>query len=68
MIENKQLIVDAGKGDCFRACITSILEIPNDPKLPNIDDEDYICKWWDFLGKFGMDIVYDEKKIWRDGY
>ncbi len=68
MIENKQLIVNSKKGDCFRACITSILEIPNNPKLPNVDDKQYMSKWYRFFRQFGMDIYYDEEKIWRGGY
>lgn len=68
MIENKQTIVNNTSGDCLRACITSILGIPNNPKLPNVDDERWSYKWDVLLRKFGIRLVYDHKKIWKQGY
>jgi hypothetical protein len=62
-----QLIVDEGKGDCFRACVTSLLGIPNDPELPNVDDPAWFFKWQKFLGPLGLEINYTDA-CWRNGY
>lgn len=68
MIKNKQLISDSKKGDCFRACWTSILEIPNDPKLPNCDDPEWFLKLWNLFGDWGMTVHTEHKAMWRQGY
>ena len=68
MIENRQRIVNSKRGDCFRACITSILNIPNDPSLPTPDDPRWFIKWSKFLAQFGLEIVYEHKSFWRRGY
>lgn len=68
MIENKQRIFDSVSGDCFRACVTSILEVPNDDTYPNCDDVNWYSDWNKFLAEFGMSLQSDNKKIWRQGY
>ena len=68
MQKNKQLVVDKEKGDCFRACLTSILELPNDPKLPNCDDIEWLNKWHSFLYDFGLTLAFEQKACWRQGY
>lgn len=68
MIKNKQLIVDSIKGDCFRACVTSVLEIPNLPSLPNCDDPEWFLKWDRILRTFGVALRYEAKACWRSGY
>lgn len=75
MIKNKQLIVNSKTGDCMRACITSILNIPNTDKLPNFTEKTKEGhhnagwpKWYKLLNEMGLDFRYDEKQIWRSGY
>ena len=68
MIENKQLIINNKNGDCLRACITSVLGIYNNPKLPNVDDKNYMNRWNNLLKQFGIRLIYDNKKIWKRGY
>jgi len=64
----KQTIVDKGNGDCFRACICSLLNIPNCKEVPNPHDDEWWFKWERFFASFGMRIMFDTKKIWREGY
>lgn len=75
MIKNKQLIVNSKTGDCMRACLTSILDIPNTNQLPNFREKTKegqynggFSKWSKLLNEMGLDFVYDQKKIWRSGY
>lgn len=75
MIKNKQLIVNGKTGDCMRACLTSMLDIPNTHKLPNFTEKTKeghynggFSKWYKLLREMGLDFKYDQKKIWRSGY
>ena len=68
MKKNRQLVVDKEKGDCFRACLTSILEIPNDKKLPNCDDASWLTKWMQLLYPYGLSLAFEAKACWRSGY
>ena len=68
MIKNKQLVVDSKKGDCFRACWTSILELPNDPNMPNCDDQEWYSKLWDLFRSWGMTLQSERTAMWRGGY
>jgi hypothetical protein len=68
MIKNKQLISDNKRGDCMRACLTSILELPNTNKLPNFTVGKGYMKWRKLLETMGMSINYDERSFWRSGY
>jgi hypothetical protein len=68
MIEQRQKIVDKDNGDCFRACMASILELPNDERLPHIDSKAWWQDWWKFLSPFGLSLESDHKRIWRQGY
>lgn len=68
MIKNKQLISDNKKGDCMRACLTSVLKLPNTNKLPNFTVGQGYQRWYALLWKMGMDFKYDRKRIWREGY
>lgn len=68
MRKNKQLICDSKKGDCFRACLTSILGLPNDPKLPNCDDPEWYMKWNKLLWRFGLTLIYNQDSCWKSGY
>lgn len=60
----KQEIVN----DCFRACMASMLELPNKKGLPHIDKESWYSDWNELLSYFGMRLVGDHKKIWREGF
>lgn len=57
-----QLVDSADNGDCFRACVASILEV--DPlELPNISDPEYKDRYWvgvmnEALAKHGLAIHY----------
>lgn len=68
MKKNKQLIYNKGNGDCFRACLASILNWDNDPKLPNIDDKNWLIKWGKILEPYGMRLEFDFDKSWSGGY
>ena len=75
MRKNKQLIVNSKTGDCMRACLTSMLDITNTHKLPNFTEKTKqghhnggVAKWRKLLNEMGLDLVYDQKKIWRSGY
>ena len=68
MRRNKQHIVDSKKGDCFRACLTSILDMPNDESLPNVDDPRWFARWYEILGEMGIHIAFEHKACWREGY
>lgn len=66
---NKQLVCDAGRGDCFRACVTSLLGLPNDPSLlPGADDPEMHLKFLRFLRGFGLEASWSESSCWGSGY
>lgn len=67
MKPEKQLISDRGVGDCFRACMCSILDIPNSNDLPNVHDSEWFLKWQKFLKKFGLRLCHGSN-CWKDGY
>ena len=66
MEEKKQKVVNKLYGDCFPACMASLLELPVEV-MPN----DHSDSWWDvwrsFLGQFGLSIQSDHAKgaIWQ---
>ncbi len=64
----KQKIFGGGNGDCFRACMASMLELPNDERLPHIDEIGWRSDWDKLLKTFGMTLNHDFQKIWRNGY
>ncbi len=69
MQKNKQLVSSKESGDCHRACVTSILEIPNDPELlPDASAKHWYVLYHKFLRQFGLEMVYDELSFWRSGY
>ena len=65
--KNQQLVCDKENGDCFRACLTSILGVENSQSLGMIG-KDWFVEAIRFLREFGCMIHYEEKAIWRDGY
>lgn len=68
MRKNKQLVCDKEIGDCLRACITSILNIPNNPKLPNCDNFYWFSEWYNILANIGLALHYEQIACWRSGY
>lgn len=69
MRRNRQLISDGEAGDCMRACLTSMLDIPNDPSyLPGADDKEWFIKFRRFLMQFGIEMCNEHKAMWRYGY
>lgn len=70
MRKNKQLVVSKGNGDCFRACMTSILGVPNTDAFPNVHGVTWFRTWKKVLSRFGLSISYygSGGPIWRDGY
>lgn len=70
MIKNKQRIVGRKNGDCMRACLTSLLDLPNDSKVISIGgaNEDFWQKCRSFLRPLGLELIYNRKAFWRAGY
>lgn len=68
ILKNEQLIVDPKRGDCFRACLTSLLGIQNTEEFPDGGDKEWFLKWSKFLNGMGLSIQYTEKAFWRSGY
>ena len=66
MIPQAQKVIDKSKGDCFRACMASFLELPNDERLP--DGYESVTPWNEWLAKFGMTLGWDRAAIWRQSY
>lgn len=72
---NIQLSFNKGTGDCFRACLTSLFGIPNEPEeisgLPTALHEagEWYRKTWAWLGKYGLEMSYHlaNGPIWRNG-
>lgn len=69
MTPAKQRVFGNGNGDCFRACMASMLELPNCDDLPNLDHPGgWLFVWIQILATFGMRLGMDDKAIWREGY
>ena len=68
MIGKKQKIVSNKNGDCFRACVASILELNNNSKLPNKHGGDWFCSWFKFFESKGLSLSWDKDMIWKSGY
>ena len=53
-----QRIIDPGKGDCFKCCIASLLELDYD-EVPNfVEQEDWFGAAIDFCREHGYDLTY----------
>lgn len=65
MKEQRQKIVDKGIGDCFRACMATLLELPIDV-LPNDHSPACYSVWHTFLSQFGLSLKSGSAKdpIW----
>lgn len=56
-------------GDCFRACMSVLLQVPNGDHLPHgIDTPDWWTDWWRFLLDLGLTIAHDNAQgpIWKE--
>lgn len=63
-----QLVCDREHGDCFRAAMSVLLDLPNGDRLPGIDETGaYWHGWRGLLAQFGIAIGVDNAKgpIWK---
>lgn len=63
MIPAYQLVTDPGKGDCIRACIASMLELPCS-EVPNFMDDknsEWFAQMWKFLQLHGYEYTGHDK-------
>lgn len=62
----KQRISDKGIGDCFPACMATLLELPIEV-LPNDHSEAWYGVWEAFLAQFGLSISFESSggAIWQ---
>jgi hypothetical protein len=67
MKPQKQKVVSNKMGDCFSACIASLLELPLEV-IPNDHSPMYWAVWRTWLGQFGLELNYRSAKgpIWAD--
>lgn len=65
----RQRFSDSIIGDCFRACMATILDLPIDV-LPNDHSPAFYSVWTAFLRQFGLSFIFMGRKdpLWRDGY
>ena len=66
MKTQKQRIVNSKRGDCFRACVSTVLQIPDKFLLNNHSKCSFLI-WMKTLHKFGIEVRYG-KNCWIDGY
>lgn len=61
----RQLISDPVIGDCFRACMATLLQLPPEI-LPNDHSPHWWFTWRDFLSQFGLELTTGGSKdaIW----
>lgn len=62
-----QLISDSEIGDCFRACMSYLLDVPNSDDLPNDHTSHPVLAWWSALWPFGLTIRWDATACWVNG-
>lgn len=68
MRKNKQRVFDIETGDCFRACMSSLLGIANTNGLPHIDKPSWFSDWRKFLLRYGLALTFEKEACWRSGY
>lgn len=66
-LKQQQLVTGNKRGDCFRACLANILEIPIE-QVPNYYSRAWYLKTQRFLRQYGLSLMWDKNKIWYDGY
>lgn len=65
-----QHVSDATLGDCFRASMSVLLDVPNGDHLPHLDHPDgWWLAWWRLLHDLGLEVHYDDADgpIWQNG-
>lgn len=62
-----QLLSDSEVGDCFRACMSYLLCIPNSDDLPNDHTTHPVLAWWSLLWDLGLTIRWDATACWVSG-
>lgn len=62
-----QLISDSEVGDCFRACMSYLLGVPNSESLPNDHNTHPAVAWWQILWPLGVSIRWNAEACWVDG-
>lgn len=68
-----QLVSGPEVGDCFRACMSVLLGVPNGDHLPTLTlanaNGDWWIEWWKFLWNMGLELSHGNPKgpIWRAG-
>lgn len=62
----KQKICDSKVGDCFRACVATILNLPID-SLPNDHSDRWMFTWEKLLREYGVSTHYTTA-CWHEGY
>lgn len=68
MRKNTQIVVDKENGDCMRACLTSMLDLPNDPSIVPIGGpNNFHIETWRFLQEFGLYLAYEQTACWTHG-
>lgn len=67
MKPQKQRVVDSKIGDCFPACMASLLELPLEV-MPNDHSDAWYGIWHLWLDQFGLSIQTESSKgaIWQD--
>ena len=48
--------------------MATLLDVPNDERLPHITSKSWYSDWRKFLDKMGLRIGNDKEQIWREGY
>jgi hypothetical protein len=67
MKPQRQRVFSSVMGDCFAACMASLLELPIEV-MPNDHSPHYWLVWRTFLKQFGLELSYSSAKgpIWAD--
>jgi hypothetical protein len=69
VIKYRQQVVHPVYGDCFRACMATLVQLPP-AVLPNDHSPHWWFNWWRFLGQFGLSLdgYHDAKTgaIWHE--
>jgi hypothetical protein len=73
MIETDQTIFERGKGNCFEACLASLLEMPIDDvvKIPDGEARNWfrlVNEWLSTLGLFFIEFTADDETTKYWGY
>jgi hypothetical protein len=61
MKPQKQRVVNKGMGDCFAACMASLLELPL-AVIPNDHSDSWLWIWEKFLDQFGLELTASNSK------